>query len=348
MTSREKFFLNTFIGIFILYFLYIIRSVLPPFIIGAAIAYFTHHLVDKMEAKQASRSLASMLIVILLILIVIVLIIFIIPLIYNQFIALAKEFSYYIQSFSEFFSLKVTEFIDFLDINGLEDARVYISQYSKGLVNIFTKIINNLIASSMAFFNILSILVITPVTTYYFLHDWHKIINTIEKYIPNSKRKTVRILFKEIDKMLSSYIKGQFNVCMVLGIFYAVLLTIVGLEFGLIIGILAGLLTFIPYLGAFLGAAIGLFTGYFQWGLDFVHLATVLGVFGVGQFLEGSFVTPRLIGQKIGLHPMWIIFALFVGGALMGFAGIILALPMAAIIGVIVRFFLKQYERNNK
>ena len=205
-------------------------------------------------------------------------------------------------------------------------------------------LLNKIVIKSLAFISIISLLIITPITAYHFLAEWNNIVATITSYIPKNRQIKAKYLFTEIDNVLSGCLKGQLNVCVILGLFYGTLLFFSGLKYGFVIGLLTGLASFIPYFGMFFGFAVGLIMTIYQFGFSIPHLFLTSIIFMLGQFLEGNFITPKLVGDKIKLHPLWIIFALFCGGSLFGFYGLILALPMAGIVGVLVRFYIKDFK----
>ena len=227
----------------------------------------------------------------------------------------------------------------------------YLNHYSKDILKFSGVFVNNIWSSSLTVISALSILFVMPRTAFYALKDWDKIVGQINSYLPEKYALTIRKVAKDSDKVLSGYLRGQLNVCIILGIFYSAGLMLIGLDFGFFIGFLTGIFSFIPYLGVFLGIFIGMIVALFQFGFDFVNLGLILLIFLVGQFLEGNFITPTIIGDKIGLHPMWIIFGLFAGGVLMGFVGILIAVPITAIAGVIIKSTMEDYQRhfvNNK
>ena len=189
----------------------------------------------------------------------------------------------------------------------------------------------------------LRLLVITPLVAFYLLRDWDRIVARIDSLLPSRIRPIVREQAKEIDDILAGFVRGQATVCLLLGVFYAVGLSLAGLDFGVIVGLGTGLISFIPYFGMTIGLVTGMGIAVAQFA-DWVPIAIVAGVFAVGQVLEGNVITPRLVGNRVRLHPVWVIFAVLAGGALFGFTGILLALPAAAVIGVLVRFAVSRYQ----
>jgi predicted PurR-regulated permease PerM len=188
-----------------------------------------------------------------------------------------------------------------------------------------------------------SLVVVTPIVAFYLLEDWDHIIAKIDSWVPRDHVETVRSLGRDINTAMAGFIRGQGTVCLVLGTFYAVLLSFSGLKFGLAIGAIAGALTFIPYAGALIGGVLAIGVALVQFWPDFWSIGIVVGIFALGQFLEGNFLSPKLVGKSVGLHPVWLMFALFAFGYAFGFVGLLLAVPMAAAAGVLMRFALRQY-----
>jgi predicted PurR-regulated permease PerM len=168
-------------------------------------------------------------------------------------------------------------------------------------------------------------------------------IRTVEGWIPLNQRDTVRGLAREVDSAIAGFVRGQSAVCLILGTFYAIALTLTGLNFGLLIGLISGLITFIPYVGSMTGLILSLGVAVAQFWPDYMWIVLILGIFLVGQFLEGNVLSPKLVGESVGLHPVWLIFALLAFGYLFGFVGLLVAVPLAATIGVLVRFALRRY-----
>ena len=218
-------------------------------------------------------------------------------------------------------------------------------------------LLQTFVGSAMSLLNIVVLLVIVPVVAVYLLVDWDRMVARIDDLLPRDHAPVVRHLAREIDRVLSSFIRGMGMVCVILGSYYAVALMLVGLNFGLAVGFVAGLVTFIPYLGAIIGGVLAIGLALFQFwgavegadgemirqGTDWLRIALVAGIFVIGQMVEGNFLTPKLVGNSVGLHPVWLLLALSVFGALFGFVGMLIAVPVAAAIGVIARFAADQY-----
>jgi predicted PurR-regulated permease PerM len=198
-------------------------------------------------------------------------------------------------------------------------------------------------SQGQALVSLFSLLVITPVVAFYLICDWDRLVAAVDGSIPLSQRETVRGLAREINATISAYVRGQTAVCLILGSYYAIGLTLTGLSFGLLIGIISGLISFIPYVGSMTGLVLSLGVAAAQFFPDWTRILLVLGVFLVGQFLEGNVLAPKLVGKSVGLHPVWLMFALLAFGYLFGFVGLLLAVPLAAAVGVLVRFALRRY-----
>jgi len=191
--------------------------------------------------------------------------------------------------------------------------------------------------------SLFSLMVVTPVVAFYLIYDWHRMIAAADSWIPVNQRDTVRALAHEVDAAIAGFVRGQSAVCLILGSFYAVALTMSGLNFGLLIGLISGLITFVPYVGSMTGLVLALGVAVAQFWPDYYSILLVLGIFLVGQFLEGNVLSPKLVGESTGLHPVWVIFALLAFGYLFGFVGLMVAVPLAATIGVLARFALRRY-----
>ena len=203
--------------------------------------------------------------------------------------------------------------------------------------------VNTVLASSLQVLDIVVIMLVTPVVAFYLLLDWDGFVAKIDSWLPRRNAGTVRQLAHEIDVVLAGFVRGQSAVCLILGIFYAIALMVVGLPFGFLIGMFAGLISFIPFVGSFVGGVLSIGIAIFTFWEDPVWIFVVAGIFGFGQFVEGNILSPNLIGKSVGLHPVILILALSVFGALFGFAGLLVAVPLAAAIGVLGRFAVDQY-----
>jgi predicted PurR-regulated permease PerM len=203
---------------------------------------------------------------------------------------------------------------------------------------------NQVVSSLLGIVNALLFIVVVPVVAFYMLLDWDRMVASLDELLPREHAPTIRRLASEIDGTLASFVRGQLTVCLILGTFYAVSLMVVGLQFGLVVGAIAGLITFIPYVGAIVGGALAIGLALFQFWGEWAWIAVVGGIFVAGQFLEGNILTPKLVGGSVGLHPVWLLFALAAFGSIYGFVGMLVAVPVAAALGVITRFLVREYK----
>ncbi len=206
-----------------------------------------------------------------------------------------------------------------------------------------TAFLQSLWSGGKALVSFISVLVIMPVVTFYLITDWQLMVNTLDGWIPPRNRPTVHALVKEIDAAISGFLRGQASVCLIVGAYYAIALALIGLNFGLLIGVAAGVLTFMPYIGSMAGLLIAVSVAIGQFWPNWIWIAVVAGVFMFGQFVEGNILGPKLVGDHVGLHPVWLIFAMVAFGYLLGFVGLLVAVPLGAIIAVLFRFALRRY-----
>ena len=319
--------------------LWSLGDVILPFVLGGAIAYCLDPIADRLEKLGLSRGISVGLITIVVILIFIVLIVAIIPLLIeqaSQLVQTAPELVAGLQAAIE------TRFPDLLSNEGV--IREQLARFSTMLQDRSGQLFSSVLSSVSGFLNVIVLLVIVPVVAFYLLLDWDNMTAKIDAQVPRDHVETVRKLARDIDSTLASFIRGQGTVCLILGIFYSVALMLVGLNFGLVVGAIAGFLTFIPYVGALVGGGLAVGLALFQFWGEWWWIAAVAVIFQVGQMAEGNVLTPKLVGDSVGLHPVWLLFALSAFGTLFGFVGLLVAVPVAAVIGVLVRFVLDRYR----
>ena len=320
----------------------LLSSILLPFVAGMAVAYFLDPVADWLEARKFSRAVSTTIILLAFFLLVGLLITLLFPLLQRQVVDLFNMIPGIIDTIRTEALPWLEQSIAGLSPEAMEDVRNAAKQFAGSSVKWFTSMAGNLWSGGVAFFNLLSLIVITPVVAFYLLRDWDLITAKIDSWLPRRPAPTIRQQFLEIDRTLAAFVRGQSSVCLVLALLYGIGLTIVGLKSGLLVGLGAGLISFIPYLGAATGLAVGLSIAVFQFN-EWLPIAIVAGIFLTGQTLESYVLTPRLVGDRVGLHPVWIIFALMAGGALFGFTGVLLAVPVAAVIGILIRFSIGRY-----
>ena len=320
---------------------YVLSDVLMPFVAGMLVAYFLDPVADRLEAKGCSRTLATSLITAAFFVIVVALLLLLIPLLQGQVAGFASRVPRYVAALREHAGPLLEWLTESLadEEGSLSDAA---GGYAGQVLAWAGAVLQKIWSGGMAILNLLSLALITPLVAFYLLRDWDRIVERIDALLPREQASVVRDQVAEIDRTMAGFVRGQATVCLILGTFYGVGLTIVGLDFGLLVGLGTGLISFIPYFGMLVGLAVGFGIALAQFS-EWIPIALVAAVFAVGQLIEGNFLTPKLVGEKVGLHPVWIIFALLAGGALFGFTGVLLSVPVAAAIGVLVRFAVGRY-----
>lgn len=346
MSKKEVFLFWAVLFIGLGFFIASISEILLPFVVGLIVAYFLDPAADKLEEWGTSRTLATLFIIVLFFFIVTMIGLVLVPLFYDQLVNFIKKVPSYVELFNTQIMPKFEEISQKINPDALENAKDAVKNISGSVFSFVGKMIGGVWNSGLAVINLLSLIFITPIVTFYMLRDWDNIMAKIKTLMPPKYAPTILEQIGEIDRTLSGYIRGQTNVCLLLGLFYAIGLSLVGLDFAIFIGLGTGLLSFIPYVGLMVGFAVGIIVAFFQYG-DAFHMSLVIAVFVAGQFLEGNFVTPKLVGDKVGLHPVWIIFGMLSGAAMFGFIGILVAIPATAMIGVLVRFAIKHYLQSS-
>ena len=343
MTLQRQlaFWLIAFVA-FILVF-WLLSPVLLPFIAGLVLAYFLDPVADALERLGLPRIVATLIILLCSILSLVLILLLVVPILGDQIIKLAGDLPTLMQSLLARFNDAAPQWIkDGLAKSGT-DIQGSIGDIAGKAAGWTAALLSSIWLGGMALVNILSLLVVTPIVAFYLLADWDHLVAKVDGWLPRDHAASIRGIATDIDAALAGFIRGQGTVCLLLGIFYAVALTIAGLKFGLVIGVAAGLLSFIPYVGALIGGVLAIGVGLVQFWPDYPSMLVIVGIFAVGQFIEGNFLSPKLVGGSIGLHPVWLMFALFAFGYMFGFVGLLLAVPMSAAAGVVVRFMLKQY-----
>jgi predicted PurR-regulated permease PerM len=324
--------------------LYVLRDVLLPFVAGLALAYLLDPLADRFQRLGLGRLGATILILVLFVLVFVLALVLIIPLIAHQLAAFIDRLPGYVARLQALLAQQGAPLIERL--GGAEA----LADIEKSLGNIVAQgaawmgaFLRSLWSGGQAILGIFSLLVVTPVVAFYLLVDWDRMVRTVDGWLPPRNRDTIRRLAREIDLAMAGFVRGQSLVCLILGTFYAVALMLIGLNFGPLIGIISGLLTFIPYVGSLTGFVLSVGVALVQFWPDWTMILATVAIFVFGQFVEGNFLSPKLVGASVGLHPVWLMFALLAFGSLFGFVGLLLAVPLAAAAGVLARFALQRY-----
>ena len=342
--SNRLFWLTLFI--FFCAFVYVLRSVLLPFVAGIIIGYLLDPLVDRFVKLKISRTWATILVLVLVILLIVPALILLVNVIDSQLGTFISVVPNYVSSLLKKAEPLLAQLKDIFPTFDADKIREYVRANAANNLKLLGKIIRSVVSGGMAVVNLISLLLITPVVAFYMLRDWDKFIEKVRGLLPRKSKKSIEQQAREIDRTLAGFIRGQLSVCVILGSFYAIGLQLVGLDLGLLVGFLAGIISFIPYVGTISGFVVGMALAFAQFD-TMGPIISVVVVFMVGQFLEGNFLTPKLVGDNVGLHPVWVMFALLAGGVLLGFLGLMIAVPTAAVIGVLIRHAIMNYKKSS-
>jgi predicted PurR-regulated permease PerM len=343
MSLRRQIYFWLFVLFLFVAFLWLFSAILLPFVAGMALAYFLDPVADRLERLGLSRMMATSVILLTFIVILVIALIILIPLLVTQAADFAVKVPGYITALQHMLtdadSHYVPAWLKSQMANLKDDLAKYVGQGATFIASIFEQIW----ASGKALVDVLSLLVITPVVAFYILLDWDNMVARVDGWVPRDNVRTVRQLASQMDHAIAGFVRGQGTICIVLALFYGVSLSMVGLNFGLLIGIVSGAVSFIPYLGSLLGLVLSVGVALVQFWPDYPWVILIAGIFLFGQTLDGYVLQPKLIGEKVGLHPVWLMFALLAFGALFGFVGLMVAVPASASIAVLVRYAISRY-----
>jgi predicted PurR-regulated permease PerM len=323
--------------------IWLFGDVLLPFVAGMVIAYLCNPLTNRLERLRIPRWLGALLVITLVLLFFVLLVLLIVPVIGAQLAAFIHDLPGYIAKLQALISDPSRPWLTRLVGDRFAGADKSAGELMAQGASLATAFLGKVWSGGAAVIAVFSLLVITPVVAFYFIVDWPRIVTSLERLVPRSQHDTVMKLARQTDMAIAGFVRGQTLVCVVLGVFYAVALSAVGLNFGLLIGLLSGLISFIPYVGSVTGFVLATGIALAQFWPDWIWISVVVGIFLFGQFIEGNILVPKLVGDSIGLHPLWLMFALFAFGYLFGFLGLLLAVPLAAAVGVLVRFGVQRY-----
>ncbi len=335
------------VGVLLIAVLAIFRDILLPFIAGIAIAYFVNPLVDRLEARGVARGFAALLIVGLALTAFIAALILVAPTIAAQAKQLAVTLPGEAERLRVIIEASLKEKLG-PRYPGLETAIAKgLSDLQASGAGLIGQGITLVLGRSTALINVFSVVLITPLVVFYMVVDWHAMLKTVENWLPRQHKDTIVSLASDINGAVSAFIRGQGTICLLLGAFYAIGLSAVGLRYGLVVGLATGLLAFIPIVGWALGLIVALSLALAQFGLDLWPLAMVAGILCAGMAIDTAILSPRMVGEEVGLHPVWLIFSLFAFSYLLGFVGTLIAVPLAAAVVVLVRHALKLYMQSD-
>lgn len=323
--------------------LWLLSDVLLPFVAGLALAYLLDPLVTRIQRLGVNRQLAAVTLVVVVIAGLVAFAMVLVPILADQVAGLVEKWPGYVARLQALLTESQRAWLTKIVGEKLPEAGKSAGEIASHAASIAGVFLTSLWSGSKAVLSLVSLLVITPVVTFYLLFDWDKMVAAVDSWIPLQHRETVHELVHDIDRAIAGFVRGQALVCIVLGLFYAIALALIGLNFGLLIGVIAAVLSFIPYVGTLVGLLLAGGVAIAQFWPDWHFIALTLAIFAFGQFIEGNFLQPYFVGKTIGLPPVWLMFALLAFGYLFGFVGLLIAVPVAAAIGVLTRFALKQY-----
>lgn len=343
--SRRTWFWLCCLGL-ILLFIYAVKAVLLPFVVGMGLAYMLDPAADRLERAGLSRSVATACIMVGFFALIAALLSWLLPALYDQAAELTAVLPSYVQEAKMLASQKLHSLMGRLEPEQAAKASQTLSEISQEMVQSAAALITKTLKSGAALLNLLSLVVIMPIVSFYLLRDWDRITAAFYRLLPRAQEPVIREQIALIDETLAGFIRGTLNVMLLLGGFYALALSLAGMKFALLIGLMGGCLILIPYLGTMITGTTAVTVAYMQQqGME--HVALVAGIFIAGQVLEGYVLTPRMVGKRVGLHPLWLIFGMLCGATLFGFVGVLLAVPLTAVAGVLVRFALSRYIRSD-
>jgi predicted PurR-regulated permease PerM len=331
------------LALILLFLVWVLGSALTPFVAAMAIAYLLDPLADRLERMGLSRVAATTVIMVSFFSAVILVLIIIVPIIEGQVVAFAGSVPGLLSSAEEAVIRVGGPRLQELLRDPQSSMSAPVGDLAKSALQWGGGVLRSIWTGGVAIVGLVGVFIIAPVVSCYLLLDWDRLVQRIDSWLPRDQAPTIRMLAKEIDRVLAGFVRGQLSVCFLLAIYYATGLSLTGLQFGLLVGAMTGMLSFIPMVGSIMGIASAALIGTYQFWPDLMPLALIGGVFVGGQILEGYVLTPRIVGNSIGLHPVWLMFALFAFGNLFGLLGLLLAVPVSAALGVLLRYGLTRY-----
>ena len=330
-------------------FLWRLNDILLPFVVGIVVAFFLNPVVNRLQRLGLSRTWATTAVTILGVLIAVGVGMAILPPLFGQVKSLIVNAPDYTVKAAARIQPLIEPLRTRLGLTplSLQELQSEVTQRAGEALAVLGSVAGQVAQRGIALVNLLALLFLTPVVTFYLLRDWNKVLAAVDSALPLDHADTIRQLAHESNQAIAGYLRGQALVCISLGSIYAIGLTLVGLQFGLVIGLIAGAISFIPFVGTFVGAVMALGMALAQFPPDWIGVLEVAAVFLFGQAMEGNVLSPKLVGDRVGLHPVWIMFALLAGGSLFGFTGVLIAVPTAAVIGVVVRHLVRSYRQSS-
>ncbi len=330
-------------AVLLIAFVWIFKSVLTPFVLGIAIAYLLNPVVNKIVKLKIPRLVAVLILLVIFFIFTTVVIILAAPPLYREAVALANNVPEYIDKIMALLEPYLLIAQEKLGGDYISHVQTMLKDNAGKFLQISGGVAGGIASGWQAVIGTATTVILTPLVAFFMMQEWPKITKWIDDLIPRKHEKTIKSLLKDMDAKVSGFVRGQITVAFFLGVIYALSLTIAGLNYGFLIGISAGFLSIIPLVGSTLGLVVSVVVAWFQMG-DWGFVGLIAGIFIIGQLVEGNILTPKLVGDSVGLHPLWVLFALMAGGGLFGIVGMLLAVPVAAVVGVLLSFAILEYK----
>lgn len=347
MTLRNQVLIWTAFFVVLLLVLWIFRGILLPFVIGAVLAYLLNPLVNQLQKWHFNRGWATAVVLLSVVTVILGLFFMLVPLVGQQVVGLIQRLPAYAADLQELARQWAPELNQWLGPDRAAQVEATVTDLLGNAVGVVGAITAEILASGMTLISVIGIIVFTPVVAFYMLLDWESMVRGLHNLLPREHTGEVEAILEEIDTSMAGVIRGQGGVILILAAFYATALSLAGLNFGLAIGLIGGLMSFIPFVGFAIGFVLSMGVAIVQFGTNWPMILVVVAIYLIGQFLEGNVLYPKLVGSSIGINPVWLMFALLAFGLLFGFVGILLAVPLAAIGGVLVRYGVRKYKESS-
>lgn len=326
--------------------LYVLRTVLLPFVLGAVIAYALDPVAGRLQRRGFGRGAATAVLIVAFFGLGLLVFALLAPVVVNQVIGLIAKVPDYARALGAYFQPMASQALKMLGVRhvpNLDDTVVQVVQQLAGTTG---GLVQGVLSGGARLIGFVSLLALTPVVAAYLLHQWPRLVAAVDGWLPRDHADDIRGIAGEIDSVLTGFLYGTAIICSSLGLFYGIALSLIGLDYGLTIGLIAGAVSFIPYLGTVVGLGSSLGLAAYQFWPDWVSIGGVVVVFVVGQVVADHLLTPRIMGDRLALHPLWVIFGIIAGGALFGFVGLLVAVPVSAVVGVLARFAIRRYKQS--
>lgn len=327
--------------------MWLLSGILLPFVAGIVLAYFLNPIVIRLHRLGVGRTIASLAVVVVMLLVVVLFFLLALPILASQLFEFIQRLPAYVARLQGLLTEENREWLSHIVGDRLPDMQRSISELMTQGVTYLLGLLSSVWAGGQAVISMFALMVVTPVVMFYMLCDWDSMVEFVDGLVPVHHRQAVHGLARDMDGAVAGFVRGQALVCLALGIYYAVALSMTGLNFGLLIGIVSGAVSFIPYVGSLTGLVLSTGVAIVQFFPDWTMIGIVLAIFVTGQTIEGYVLYPKLVGDSIGVHPVWLMFALLAFGYLFGFVGLLLAVPLTAVAGVLARFAIAQYHASS-